>query len=398
MLLNLHHVDWRKLTLAAMIICFVAGIFILLRILFHWPLSFHWDYASHIAGTKIMLEEGCAPISELGGYSVCTNNAPGFYITSSVFARLFGVKGGVVLATFFYIVLYFCAAWRLIKKGRMNKLLTILSLFGTSFTFWWFFKVGRVLEISATIFAALFILSERKRDQVIFSSLAILHHPILIIPMLLVSKKRMSVIKSMMLTSPYLILVLMNSGFSKWPFMQSALYSANLLQALPFLLFVFPISKLLTILYSESIFCSVTGVCFLTNMPIVRNTFPESLIPLAIFQVYRQLINNEHYKTMAVLTLSSLLLFIGRQEYSIQRFGNPEFLLPMDQSQEWVDSQMQSTEGLFEYVCDDQYNYPSRMIMAAYAFTEYGLESTYSPFPEFIDDPPEAQSSIVCPT
>ena len=398
MQIQFFNVYWKKLALAAMIICFVSGLIIPLRLLFNWPLTFYWDYASHITGTKIMLEDGCAQVPEWGGYSVCTKSAPGFYITASIFARLVGVKSGMVFATLFYIALYFYIAWRLIKKSRMDKALIILSLFGTSFTFWWFFKVGRVLELSATVFAALFLISERERDKFIFSSLAIIHHPTILVPLLLLSKRKATILKSVVVTSPYLLLISLNAGFAKWPAVVSARYFINLLQAGPFLPFLFPLSGLLTLLYSESLLCSSIGTCLFTKIPIIRSMFPESLIPLAVFQLYRALIHGKYYRLMTLLTLMSVLIFTGRQVYSFKRFDSPEFLLPTDESKEWTDSQLSKVNGTFTYACDRLYEYPSNMIMAAYAFTEYGLESTYSPFPEFIDTQASAEYNITCPT
>ena len=329
---------------------------------------------------------------------MCTKSAPGFYFVSSLFARFAGMKTGTMLATFFYIALYFYASWKLIKKSRMDKALIILSLFGTSFAFWWFFKVGRILEMSATVLAALFLVSERERERFVFASLAILHHPAIILPLFLLSGNRVSLLKSVAATSPYLLLILLNAGFAKWPAQISLRYLINLLQAGPFLPFLFLLSTPLALLYSESLLCSATGLCLLTKAPIVRSMFPESLIPLAVFQLYRALIHGKHYRLMTLLTLGSLLIFSGRQIYSFSRFGSPEFLLPTDSSKEWTDSRLSMVDSRFTYDCDLIYEYPSRMIMSAYAFTEYGLESTYSPFPEFLDEPPSSDHHIVCPT
>lgn len=387
------YVEWEKLTLAVFALTAFLGLLIPLRILIHWPLAFYWDYASHIAGTKIMMENGCASIPEWGGYNICTNSAPGFYVASSVFATLFGVKSGVVLAVFSYILLYVYASWKLLKHKRLDKSLIILSLVGTSFSFWWFFKVGRVLELSATLLAALFLVSNRT----VFASLAVLHHPTVLIPLLLLSKNKKGLFKSMLIASPYLFVIAMNSSFSKWPSAASAVYSLNLLQAAAFLPFIFPLSRLMTILFSEAVFCSLSGVCPLTHIPIIRNMFPESLIPLAVFQLYRMLVKRKNYRLLAILALVSFGFLVSRQAVSLKRFDSPEFFLPMDRSREWVDSRLAETTGTFNYSCTDLYNYPSQMIMASYAYVEFGLESVYSPFPEFQGKPPPADVDFSCP-
>jgi hypothetical protein len=374
-------VDRKKTICFILLFVFFYSLIIPLRLLFEWPLANYWDYSSHIAGTKVMLENGCNSIDNWTGYNICTKNAPGFFVVSGFFAMFLGVKTGFVSAVFFYILVFYLLATKVLKQDK----LVALSVLGTPFAFWWFFKVGRVLEMTATLFAALFFMTDNKKLKVLFSALSIIHHPTLIIPLLLLSgKNAVYAAAGMLVVSPHLFFLVQNSGFVKWVQTASLTNFLNLLQAAPFVVFSPGIGNILALLFGESLLCSATGLCLVHFLPVIKNTYAASLAPLAVFLVFKKLSEKKKFKTLLLLTVLSLSVFFVREIYYLVKYGAPENLLPMEQNKAWLDENLYSVNGTFDYSCNKE-NYPTPMMASGYAYVNFGLDSVQSPFPEFLN-------------
>ncbi|MBR9680428.1 MAG: hypothetical protein GOU98_01230 [Candidatus Altiarchaeota archaeon] len=373
--------DEKKIIYLILLAVFAYSLIIPLRLFFEWPLANYWDYASHITGTKIMLENGCNSIGNWTGYNICTKNAPGFFVTSAFFSLFFGIKTGFVLAILFYILLFYQLSTKVFKQDK----LVVLSVLGTPFAFWWFFKTGRVLEMTATMFAALFFMTKSKKQKVIFAALSYLHHPTLIIPLILLSGKEIkSAFSGLVLIFPYFIFLIQNAAFTKWVHDTSLVGFFNLFQAAPFLLLSFNFVKIIPLLFSEALICTGTGACFLWIIPILKNTRAASLAPLVIFLVFKKLSEKKQYRKLLIALIISMSLFFSREAYYLLNYGTVDSLLPMESQKIWLDTQLTQLNQTFSYECS-KINYPTTMMASSYAYVKFGLNSVKSPFPEFVD-------------